>query len=119
MAVQLGDAFARALTASVGEGVYAIDLEGRLTFMNPAASAILGWTQEELLGVEIHDLMHGLDAHGQPRPADECRLLAVARTGVPVQVDDDVFVHRDGRLIPIACNSSPIVQDGAVVGAVV
>ena len=119
MVVRLGDAFAEALTASVGEGVYAIDLEGRLTFMNPAASAILGWTQDELLGVEIHDLLHGLDAHGQPRPVSECRLLAVARTGVPVQVDDDVFVHRNGSLVRIACNSSPIVADGKTIGAVV
>jgi len=116
---RLGEAFTDALTASVGEGVYAIDLEGRLTYMNPAAARILGWEPEELLGVEIHDLLHRYDAQGRIRPATECSLFAVVRTGVPITVDDDVFVHRDGHLVPIACSSSPIVTDGETIGAVV
>jgi PAS domain S-box-containing protein len=116
---RLDGAFAEALTASVGEGVYAIDLNGRLTFMNPAASAIVGWQADELLGVEIHDLLHRLDKDGNVRPESECPLLAVAKTGVPVTFTDDVFVHRDGRLVPIACSSSPILSNGETIGAVV
>jgi PAS domain S-box-containing protein len=114
-----GDAFADALTASVAEGVYAIDLDGRLTFMNPAAAALLGWEPDDLLGRDIHEVLHAVDRHGRRRPPEDCSLLSVVRTGVPVRVDDDVFVHRDGHLISIACSSSPIVADGEIIGAVV
>ena len=46
-------AFTDAAMASLGEGVYAVDLEGRLTFMNPAAAAILGRTEGELVTFAI------------------------------------------------------------------
>jgi len=36
--------------SSMGEGLYTVDSEGRVTFMNPAAQRVLGWTLEELIG---------------------------------------------------------------------
>ena len=119
MAARLGQAFAEAVAASVGEGVYAVDLHGDLTFLNPAAAAILGWGEGELLGSSMHDAVHSLDPEGNPRSAETCLLLRVIRDGQAVRVDDDVFVRRDGSLVPVAYTSSPMVSDGEVVGAVV
>ncbi|MFI5277246.1 MAG: PAS domain-containing protein, partial [Ktedonobacterales bacterium] len=47
-------AFMRAITDNLGEGTYALDLDGRVTFMNPAAERMLGWTAAELHGKDMH-----------------------------------------------------------------
>jgi PAS domain S-box-containing protein len=107
---QLG--FTSAITRSLGEGVYAIDQDGRLTFMNPAAERMLGWKEHELLGKPAHRLIHS-------RQSDGSALLEVARVGTTLQEEDEVFARRDGSLIPIAYTASPIVVNGVVVGAVV
>jgi two-component system, sensor histidine kinase and response regulator len=107
---QLG--FTSAITRSLGEGVYAIDQDGRLTFMNPAAERMLGWKEQELLGKFAHGLIHS-------RRSDGSAMLGVARVGGTLQEDDEVFARRDGSLIPVAYTASPIVVNGVVVGAVV
>jgi PAS domain S-box-containing protein len=110
--------FTRAITESLGEGVYALDRAGRVTFMNPAAEAALGWRQEELLGREIHPVIHFQHADGTPRPAADCPLLRVLETGQTAKVESDVFTRKDGTLLPVSYTSSPIVSGGEVVGGV-
>jgi PAS domain S-box-containing protein/putative nucleotidyltransferase with HDIG domain len=111
--------FTQAITGSLGEGVYAIDRAGRCTFLNPAAVQMLGWTAAELEGVPIHDRIHYQHADGTPHPARACPILAVWRAGTPVQVEDDVFTHKDGTIFPVAYNAAPILAGGKVTGAVV
>ena len=110
--------FTKAITASLGEGIYALDSSGRVTFMNPAAEAALGWTQSELLGKEIHRIIHFQHADGTPRPARECELLGVLGSGQTATVDSDVFTRKDGSLLPVSHTSSPIISGVQVVGAV-
>jgi PAS domain S-box-containing protein len=112
-------AFNRAVTTSLGEGLYVVDPEGRLTFMNPAAEQMLGWSQADLIGRNMHDAVHYARADGRRISAADCPLLAVARTGRSYGNDDDVFWRRDGSSIPVAYTSSPIFLKGAVTGAVV
>jgi PAS domain S-box-containing protein/putative nucleotidyltransferase with HDIG domain len=111
--------FTQAITESLGEGVYAIDRAGRCTFANPAAAQMLGWAAADLEGTLIHDRIHYQHADGTPRPARSCPILAVWRTGAPVQVDDDVFTRQDGTTFPVAYNAAPILTGGKVAGAVV
>ncbi|HEY0005591.1 MAG TPA: PAS domain S-box protein [Pyrinomonadaceae bacterium] len=110
--------FTEAITASLGEGVYALDLKGRVTFMNPAAEAALGWKQEELLGQQIHGVIHCQYSDGTTRPASECQLLRVLKTDRMTLVESDVFTRRDGSILPVSYTSSPIITGGQVVGAV-
>lgn len=110
--------FTRAITNSLGEGVYALDAEGRLTFMNPAAEQMLGWKEAEMLGQNAHDCIHFQRADRTPVPAEECSLLSVMRSNRTITDTDDVFTRRDGSLFPVSYTSSPIVTDGRVVGAV-
>lgn len=112
-------AFLSALMASLGEGVYAVDREGRLTYMNPAAERLLGWTEAELRGRDMHEAVHRTDPQGRPFPREACPLLRVIRTGEPVTADDDGFVRRDGSLLPVGYSSAPIEVDGRIAGAVV
>ncbi|MBI3979419.1 MAG: GAF domain-containing protein [Chloroflexi bacterium] len=110
--------FTRAITGSLGEGVFALDRQGRLTFLNPAAEQMLGWTEAELLGKDMHEVIHFQRADGTPFPAEECLLRAVTDSGMTIRNDDDVFTRKDGTMFPVTCTSAPIVADGRVTGAV-
>lgn len=110
--------FLRAIIDNLGEGTYALDTQGRVTFMNPAAERMLGWTEAELRGREMHPVIHFQHADGTPFPSEECPLLQVIRTGALTQVEDDTFTRKDGSTFSVAYISSPIVVNGAMSGAV-
>jgi PAS domain S-box-containing protein len=103
---------------SLGEGLYTLDQNGQLTFLNPAAEHLLGWTSADLLGQPMHNVIHGHDPDDQPVPTAQCRILEVLHSGTTVQ-GEEVFTHRDGTSFPVAFTSSPIITAGEVVGAVV
>ncbi|MBO8141528.1 MAG: GAF domain-containing protein [Firmicutes bacterium] len=111
--------FTTAITRTIGEGLYAVDCEGRLTFMNPAAERKLGWTAADVLGQSPHQVFHYRRADGTSHPVDECRLLGVLRTGEPYRTDEDVYIRKDGTVFPISATATPIIQHGRVTGAVV
>jgi PAS domain S-box-containing protein len=111
--------FSQAITGSMGEGLYALDREGKLTFLNPAAERLLGWREEDLLGKSIHDTIHCRSADGTPLQGGDCPLLKALRSGTAYRNDDDVFVRRDGTRLPVDYTSAPIIADGRVSGSVV
>jgi PAS domain S-box-containing protein len=92
--------FVAAIADSMAEGMLAIDRDGCLTYMNHAAEQMLGWTQEELRGRSMHEAIHSIRKDGSAYPVEECPLMKVGETGVPVRVGDDVFVRRGGELLP-------------------
>ena len=107
----------RTITGSLGEGVLALDREARVEFANPAASAILGWSEAELLGRRPHETLHR-HAHGG-RHDPSCLLVAPLALGEGTRADDDLFTHRDGSMLPVAFTSSPVIRDGELVGTVI
>ncbi|HEX9870455.1 MAG TPA: PAS domain S-box protein [Candidatus Tectomicrobia bacterium] len=111
--------FTSAITDSLGEGVYAVDREGRLTFVNPAAESFLAWTKQELAGKQSHDLIHFQGADGSPLTRKACELLSVIQGEELLRRGEDVFTRRDGSTFPVAYASSSIIMDGEVLGAVV
>jgi PAS domain S-box-containing protein len=108
----------RAITNSLGEGVYAVDAEGRLTFMNPAAERMLGWKETDLLGQPMHEAIHSRRADDTRVPAAECTLLSVLHSGDIVASDDDLFTRRDGSAFSVSYTSAPIKAAGGIAGAV-
>jgi len=56
---------------SAGEGIYGLDHDGRITFSNAAATEILGWRLEDVLGQVAHDVHHHSHADGSPYLLDE------------------------------------------------
>jgi len=110
--------FTEAITSSLGEGLYALDKNGRVMFMNPAAEIGLGWKQEELLGQSMHEVIHFQKADRTPRSSEDCSLLGVLKSGQTVKVDSDVFTRKDGTIFPVSYTSSPIITEGQVIGAV-
>ena len=110
--------FMRAIIGNLGEGICAVNQVGQLTFMNPAAERMLGWTEGELLGKDMHETIHVQRADGTPHSREQCPLLGVIRSGEAMRVDD-LFMRRDGTTIPVAYISSPLLAEGVVMGAVV
>jgi two-component system sensor histidine kinase/response regulator len=112
--------FTGAVTDSIAEGLYAVDRDGRLTFMNPAAERMLGWTEGELaaLGKDLHESIHHLRPDGSPYPAEECPLWAAFRAGRVLRGEDH-FVRKDRSVFPVSFTMSPIIQEDRLIGAVV
>ncbi len=104
---------------SAGEGVYGLCCEGKTTFVNPAAAAMLGYEVEELKGQPMHSLLHHTHADGSDYPNIECPIYAAFKDGSVHHVDDEVFWRKDGSSFPVEYTSTPIKQDGKLLGAVV
>lgn len=108
----------QAFRNSLGEGAYVLDEAGRLVELNPAGEELLGWDVEELRGRDMHEAVHHLRPDGSPFPRAECPLLGVLRSREEITSTDDVFVRKDGTLLPVAYVSSPVLVGDEVVGAV-
>ena len=113
------DAEREAVMMSMNEGLYTVDTEGRVTFINAAAERLFGWGSGELLGRKMHDATHYQRPDGTPFPASECAGLRVLRNGTPLVDHEDVFIRRDGTFFPVVYGSSRIVSDGSVNGLAV
>ncbi|MDJ0709529.1 MAG: sigma 54-interacting transcriptional regulator [Woeseiaceae bacterium] len=109
----------QAILDSAGEGIYGLDREGRITFGNRAAEGILGWQSGEVLGKKGHVVHHHSYADGSPYPHEACPIYAALKDGEVHRVDDEVFWRNDGSPVPVEYSSTPIVEDGEPVGAVV
>ena len=104
---------------AVGEGIYGLDAEGRTTFMNSAAERMLGWHRDELIGRVMHSAIHHSHPDGSSHHRDDCPIYRAFHDGAVHRVNDDFFWRRDGSGFPVEYTSTPIVDNGQLVGAVV
>ncbi|MCA1323143.1 PAS domain S-box protein [Herbaspirillum sp. alder98] len=107
------------LLDSTGEGIYGIDLEGRCTFINRAGANMLGYAVEQVLGMNMHELVHHSHEHGGHYPEHECPILKAYRNGESCRVDQEVFWRADGSYFATEYSSHQIVDGGQVRGAVI
>ncbi len=106
------------ITSVLGEGVYMLDEDGKLIFMNPEAERLLGWSESELFAKDMHATIHFQKADGTPLPAGECPVLKVTRAGDTYRTEEDVFTRKDGRMLPVAYVCTPIMEDGKIIASV-
>jgi len=104
---------------SAGEGVYGLDAAGNTTFVNEAATRILGWRAEDVIGQPLHDIHHHSHEDGSPYPREDCPIYKAIHDGQVHQVDCEVFWHTDGSSVPVEYTSTPILERGEIAGAVV
>jgi PAS domain S-box-containing protein len=110
----------RLLLDSTAEAIYGIDLEHRCRFCNPACLRALGYERvEELLGKNMHDLMHHTRLDGTHFPLEECRVHRVVQTGQGDHSDDEVLWRANGTSFPVEYWSYPQWRGHELVGAVV
>lgn len=105
---------------SAGEGIYGLDTEGRTTFVNPAAAQMLGYKPKDLIGQLHHELVHHSKPDGTAYLQSQCPIYAAFKDGtVHTSVDYEVFWRRDGTPFQVEYTSTPIIDKGNIVGAVV
>jgi PAS domain S-box-containing protein len=107
---------------SVGDGIYGVDLEGRITFSNPSALVALGCTSGDLMGLHAHDALHAENAGSAPEAERHdwagC-YIAEAITERQVASRDDTYRRSDGSLFPVEVTASPLLDEDEILGAVV
>jgi len=104
---------------SVGDGIYGIDLEGRLTFINQAGAHALGYTPEELTGRDLHEVIHHSHADGTPYSKSTDPILQALRRCESIRMRDEVFWRHDGSAFPVEYSANPLLEEGIISGMVV
>lgn len=104
---------------SAGEGIFGLDNRGKVIFMNQAASVMLGWEVEELVGQSHHELVHHTHPNGENHPEEDCPIYMAYRDGLVHYNSDDVFWCKNGSSFPVEYISTPIRDRGMLTGAVV
>ncbi len=108
----------RDITSSLAEGLYVLDDRGEITFMNPEAELLLGWTEAELRGKNAHDVVHNHRLDGTAVSFAECPIHSVTMKGERYISRDEVFIRKDGTIFPVSVHSSPLVESGRIVASV-
>lgn len=103
---------------AVDDGIVGLDERGVTTYVNPAAAYILGYSVEELLTCDFHDWRKEA-AHDSCSHANVCPICDTLATGATYVVNDEIFCRKDGGHFPAEYNSTPILESGVIVGAVV
>jgi PAS domain S-box-containing protein len=110
----------RLLLDSTAEAIYGMDVEGRCTFCNPACLRALGYeSADELVGKNMHHLIHHSREDGTLFPVEECRIFRAVQSGEGTHVDDEVLWRANGTSFPAEYWSYPQRRGQEVVGAVV
>jgi PAS domain S-box-containing protein len=104
---------------AAGEGIYGVNAEGKTTFVNPAAERMLGWKAEELVGRDMHSMVHHTHADGSHYHEHDCPIYAAFRDGVVHRVEHEMFWRKDGTSFWVEYTSTPIRDRGTLIGAVI
>lgn len=102
-----------------GEGIIGLDLEDKVSFCNAAARQMLGYTEQELVGHDMHPLVHYAHSDGSDYPSHTCPMSLAAKLGKTHNVDTDVLWNKSGQPFPVEYNAVPLKQNNEIVGCVV
>lgn len=108
------------LLNSAAAGIYGIDLEENCTFCNPACLRLLGYqASEDLLGKNMHALIHHTRTDGTPYRQEECQIHVGVREHRAIHLSDEVLWRADGTYFQAEYLSYPILKAGTFVGSMV
>jgi PAS domain S-box-containing protein len=109
----------QALLDLSGEGIWGLDLDGRCTFVNRRAVSTFGFASEEMVGSDMHGLVHHHYPDGRHYPASECPLQEVLQKNKVVRQLTDTMFRKDGTSFLAELSAQPVTVEGQVVGVVV
>lgn len=109
----------RLILESVNDGIVGMDESGSVTFANHSAGQMLGYAVEELIGAEMHALVHHSRHDGRVLPREDCALYLTSRDGKPRTVDDAVLWRKHGVAFPAEYSTTPVFKDAVLTGTVI
>jgi PAS domain S-box-containing protein len=104
---------------AAGEGIFGVDPDGRITFINPAAASILGINARTVVGKKLGQVVQHLATDGTRLPDEDSPILAPLRDGRAQQAADQIFGRIDGSYVPVDYVSTPMVERDQMTGVVV
>jgi PAS domain S-box-containing protein len=116
--VQENVARLRNITDTLAEGLLVQDAQGRITFVNPGTTELLGWDEAELIGRNAHEKIHSCRPDGTPLPVDQCPIQTAIQAGKSF-IGEAFFRRRDGAMIPVTVSVAPFRKSSHISEAVI
>lgn len=105
---------------AAAEGVFGVNLEGKTTFVNPAAARMIGRSAEDISGTDIHSLVHPVFPGVLTCNVSRCKLYAVVHGEPAYDEIEDTFYRQDGTSFPVEFCASPMRDENAeLLGSVI
>jgi PAS domain S-box-containing protein/putative nucleotidyltransferase with HDIG domain len=106
------------IAQSVGDGIYTMDRDYNTTFINQAGLSMLGFSERELLGKNIHNFIHYKTIQNKPISSKQCKIHGVLDDEEIHRSNDDYFIKKDGSFLPVSYIATPLYVDHKLVGSV-
>jgi len=108
----------RVTLASIGDAVITTDTQGLVTYLNPVAQSLTGWTQDESLGRPLEDVFQIVNERTR-NPVESPARAALKDGRVVGLANHTLLIARDGSERPIDDSAAPILgTDGVIIGAI-
>jgi PAS domain S-box-containing protein len=109
----------QALLDSAGEGICGLDLEGNCTFVNRTAVNSFGFDSGEMVGCNMHELVHHHYPDGRNYPHEECPVYEVLIKNKSFRQSTDTMFRKDGSSFIAEVSAQPVMVEGQMMGVVV
>jgi PAS domain S-box-containing protein len=109
----------QALLDSAGECICGLDLEGNCTFVNRMAVNSFGFESEEMVGCNMHELVHHHYPDGRHFPSEECPIYEVLIKNKSFRQAIDTMFRKDGSTFLAEVSAQPVTVEGQLMGVVV
>jgi len=100
-------------------GIYTVTGDGHCMQINSAALEMLGYASDEVLGQNMHALIHNRHPNGSPYPAEECPLVRVMHSGNFTCETEVVLWNRNGSPVRALAAAMPLLIAGRNAGAII
>ncbi len=109
----------RTILDNLGEGVYTLDGNGKLSYLNAQAEQMLGWTFGELAGKGVHNIIHHHRPDGTRLIPEECPIYLAMHANQVYRSSEELFFRRDDTPLPVKVSGAPLQIQGRHMGSVV
>ena len=98
------------ISNSLGEGLFVMNKDSIISYINPEACKILGYSKEELIGKNAHSMIHAHHSHTAP-PLEQCPILLAVKEFGYISTKEESFRRKDGSEISVELNSKEIYRN--------
>lgn len=106
------------IAQSIGDGIYTLDLNNMVTFINNQGLNMLGFESHELMGKEIHQYIHYKDIDNKPIKSSECSIHKSMQDGGVYKNSNEHLIKKDGTFLPVSISATPLYVNNKIVGSV-
>ncbi|WP_373035281.1 HD domain-containing phosphohydrolase [Sulfurimonas sp.] len=106
------------IAQSIGDGIYTLDLNNMVTFINNQGLNMLGFESHELMGKEIHQYIHYKDINNKPIKSSECSIHKSMQDGGVYKNSNEHLIKKDGTFLPVSISATPLYVNNKIVGSV-